>query len=78
MKTPQIFFTEEEKDKLLKRIKFDPAIFGGKPIIRGRRISVDMILELMAQGVSENEIIDDYPDLEHEDILACFAYAQLN
>lgn len=50
-------------------------IFGGKPIIRGMRISVEMILEQLAQGVSMNEILEDYTELEQEDIFACFAYA---
>ena len=60
---------------LLKRITADPAIFGGKPIIRGMRISVELILSLLAQGESEDTILADYPDLAHEDIRACLAYA---
>ena len=59
---------------LLKRITADPAVFGGKPIVHGMRISVELILSLMAQGVSPEEILDDYPDLEVEDIRACLAY----
>jgi uncharacterized protein (DUF433 family) len=62
-------------ENLLKRIVINPAIFGGKPIIRGMRISVEMVLEQLAQGVSVDEILEDYPDLEKEDIFACFAYA---
>ena len=60
---------------LLKRITATPAIFGGKPIVRGMRVSVEMILSLLAQGESEDAILDDYPDLTREDILACLAYA---
>jgi len=65
----------KEKQKLLARITADPRIFKGKPIIRGMRISVEMILGLLAQGVTIDEILKDYPDLEYEDILACMAYA---
>ncbi|MEM8961415.1 MAG: DUF433 domain-containing protein [Acidobacteriota bacterium] len=61
--------------KLLNRITSDPAIFGGKPIIRGMRISVELIISLLAQGESEADLLDDYPDLEPDDIRACMAYA---
>lgn len=60
---------------LLSRITADPEIFGGKPIVRGMRISVELILSLLAQGESERDVLDDYPDLEPEDIRACLAYA---
>jgi uncharacterized protein (DUF433 family) len=60
---------------LLDRITADPEIFGGKPIIRGMRISVELILSLLAQGVALEEILYDYPDLEAEDIRASIAYA---
>jgi uncharacterized protein (DUF433 family) len=59
----------------LERITADPAIFGGKPIVRNMRISVELILSLLAQGESQEAILDDYPALEAEDIRACFAYA---
>jgi uncharacterized protein (DUF433 family) len=62
-------------DTVLNRITVDPAIFGGKPIIRGMRISVELILSLLAQGESVTAILDDYPDLEPADIRACLAYA---
>ena len=65
-----------ENDRLLNRITFNPRIFRGKPIIRGLRISVEMILDLLSQGVSTNEILEDYPDLELEDLRACLAYAR--
>lgn len=63
-------------NKKIERITFDPGIFSGKPIIRGFRISVEMILDLMSQGASIQEILDDYPDLEIDDIRACLAYAK--
>lgn len=65
-----------ENDRLLDRITFNPKVFRGKPIIRGLRISVEMILDLLSQGVSMNEILEDYPDLELEDLRACLAYAR--
>jgi uncharacterized protein (DUF433 family) len=62
-------------EPLLNRINANPEIFGGKPIIRGMRISVELILSLLAQGETNQSILDDYPDLEPADILACLAYA---
>jgi uncharacterized protein (DUF433 family) len=62
-------------EDLLKRITINPEIFGGKPIIRGMRISVELIVSMLAQGASIEELLDDYPDLEPEDIRACLAYA---
>ena len=61
--------------ELLKRITVNPDIFGGKPIIRGMRVSVELILSLLAQGEAEDAILVDYPDLAREDIRACLAYA---
>jgi uncharacterized protein (DUF433 family) len=63
------------EEVILKRITANPEIFGGKPIIRGMRISVELILSLLAQGETVQEILSDYPDLEPEDIRACLAYA---
>ena len=63
------------EQELLKRITATPEIFGGKPIVRGMRVSVELILSLLAQGEAEEAILDDYPDLTREDILACLAYA---
>jgi len=60
---------------LLKRATFNPGIFGGKPIVRGMRISVELILSLLAQGETDEAILADYPDLELDDIRACIAYA---
>ena len=61
--------------QLLKRITATPAIFGGKPIIRGMRISVELILSLLAQGENCHNILADYPGLEIDDIRACLVYA---
>jgi len=61
---------------LLERITARPDIFDGKPIIRGMRISVELILSLLAQGETREAILDDYPDLEPDDIRACLAYAR--
>lgn len=60
---------------ILKRITANPEIFSGKPIIRGMRISVELILSLLAQGETVDAILSDYPDLEPADIQACLAYA---
>ncbi len=62
-------------EELLKRITVNPEIFGGKPIIRGMRISVELILSLLAQGETQDAILADYPDLERKDVRACIAYA---
>lgn len=64
-----------ERSDLLGRITARPDVFGGKPIIRDIRISVELILSLLAQGVTPEDILDDYPDLEPDDIRACTAYA---
>ena len=60
---------------LLKRITSNPEIIGGKPIIRGMRVSVELVLSLLAQGETPEAILEDYPDLEADDIRACLAYA---
>lgn len=61
--------------QLLERIKFNKNILAGKPIIRGLRIPVSMILELLAKGATNQEILEDYPELEPEDIQAALFYA---
>jgi uncharacterized protein (DUF433 family) len=65
-----------QNDALLSRITADPAIFGGKPVIRGMRISVELILSLLAQGETTEALLEDYPELEPDDIRACLAYAR--
>lgn len=57
------------------RIVLDPEILAGKPVIRGTRLAVEFILELLAAGQSENDIVTNYPGLTREDILACLSYA---
>ena len=60
---------------LLKRISINPNVCFGKPCIKGTRIWVSLILGFLASGMSEEEIITEYPQLKHEDILAAIAYA---
>ncbi len=60
---------------LSERIVVDREILAGKPVIRGTRIAVELILELLAAGQSESEIVANYPGLTREDILACLSYA---
>ncbi|MCX6983406.1 MAG: DUF433 domain-containing protein [Lentisphaerae bacterium] len=62
-------------ENLLQRITFDPRVLHGKPLIRGLRISVEMILELLAKGTNKQEILEDYPELEPADIQAALSYA---
>ncbi|MBM4141762.1 MAG: DUF433 domain-containing protein [Nitrospira sp.] len=62
-------------EELLKRITFNPSIFGGKPIIRGMRIAVEHILGMLASGSTVEELLEGYPFLEKEDIQACLVYA---
>ncbi len=61
--------------ELLNRITQKPGQCGGRPCIRGMRIRVTDILEMLAEGVEIGEILDDFPDLEHDDIRACLAFA---
>jgi uncharacterized protein (DUF433 family) len=63
------------EDEVLERITIDPAIFGGKPIIRGMRIAVEHILGMLAAGDSPDRLLEEYPFLEAADIQACMAYA---
>ena len=63
-------------DKQLKnRITINPEICHGRPTIRNTRYSVDLILDLLSSGMSENDIVDDYPALEIKDIKACLSFA---
>ena len=62
-------------EDLLKRITFDNNVLCGKPLIRGLRISVEMILELLAKNATEQQILEDYPEIEPEDIRAALLYA---
>jgi uncharacterized protein (DUF433 family) len=61
---------------VLERITINPTIFGGKPIIRGRRLAVEHILGMLAAGDTIEILLEGYPWLEREDILACLVYAR--
>lgn len=57
------------------RIEIDPTVLTGKPVIRGTRLAVDLILSLLGQGWSESDLLRNYPGLAHEDVAACLQYA---
>lgn len=59
---------------LLDRISIDPNICGGKPCIKGTRLWVSLLLDLLASGTGERELLAEYPQLAHEDVLAAIAY----
>ncbi|OGV62775.1 MAG: hypothetical protein A3K19_07565 [Lentisphaerae bacterium RIFOXYB12_FULL_65_16] len=59
----------------MNRITVNPAQCGGRPCVRGMRIRVKDVLDMLAEGATEQEILQDYPDLEAEDLRACIAYA---
>jgi uncharacterized protein (DUF433 family) len=63
------------EDELLARITVNPAIFSGKPIIRGHRIAVEHILGMLAAGDTTETLLEAYPSLEREDIQSCLVYA---
>jgi len=65
-----------DEQLLLTRITVNPRIFGGKPIVRGRRLAVEHILGMLAAGDSPETILQGYPWLEREDIQACLIYAR--
>lgn len=67
--------TPLSEDELLLRVTTDPTIFGGKPIIRGLRISVEHLLGMLAAGDSQEKLLEEYTFLEPADIQACLAYA---
>lgn len=62
-------------EELLKRIEVDPGKLGGKPVIRGTRIPVSLVVQLVASGMSTEEILKEYPELTEEDIKAALLYA---
>ena len=66
----------DEPTDLLRRITIDPAIFGGKPIIRGRRLAVEHVLGLLAAGDTAETILASYGWLEADDVRACLLYAR--
>jgi uncharacterized protein (DUF433 family) len=63
------------ENSLINRITINPEICHGKPTIRNKRYTVDLILDLLSAGSTHAEILEDYPNLEEKDILACLAYA---
>lgn len=65
-----------DEEELLKRITVNPKIFGGKPIIRGRRLAVEHILGMLAAGDAPETVLEGYPWLQPEDIQACLVYAR--
>ena len=62
-------------EQLLERIVLDPKVMVGKPVIRGTRLTVDYVLNLLAHGTTEKEILEEYKGLAVEDIRACFLFA---
>lgn len=62
-------------DTLITRITIDPSVCHGKPCVRGLRYPVEMLLELLSSGMTHEEILTDYEDLERDDLLAVLAYA---
>jgi len=62
-------------EELLERIVLNPNVMVGKPVIRGTRLTVDFILNLLAHGATEKEILEEYKGLTKEDIRACFLFA---
>jgi uncharacterized protein (DUF433 family) len=67
-------YTLPVMNMLLNRIVIDPKVCGGKPCVRGTRIWVSLILDLLADGMTEAELLAEYPQLAHEDVLAAIAY----
>jgi uncharacterized protein (DUF433 family) len=65
-----------DEQALLERITVDPNIFGGKPIIRGRRLAVEHVLGMLAAGDTAEILLEGYPWLEREDVQACLVYAR--
>jgi uncharacterized protein (DUF433 family) len=59
---------------LLQRISIDPQVCGGKPCIKGTRIWVSLMLDFLAEGMTEEELLAEYPQLSHEDVLAAIAF----
>jgi len=63
------------KQALLERIEINPKVMVGKPVIKGTRLPVELILKMLSQGISTEEILEEYPHLSREDIRAALAYA---
>jgi len=61
--------------ELLMRVSLDPAVMAGKPVVKGTRLSVERVLNLLAHGMTPAEILDEYDGLEPEDVQACLLFA---
>lgn len=59
----------------MERIEINPKVMMGKPVIKGTRITVELLLKKLSEGLAEGDLLDAYPNLKHEDILAALAYA---
>lgn len=68
--------TQVQEDALLGRITVNADVFGGKPIIRGRRLAVEHVLGMLAAGDSTDDLLREYPWLERDDVQACLVYAR--
>jgi len=64
-----------ERNRLLERVTLSPKVMAGKPVIRGTRLTVEYVLNLLAHGATCDEILQEYEGLTKEDILACLLYA---
>lgn len=62
------------KDELLSRISIDPNVCFGKPCIRGHRIWVSLVLDLLAEGLTVRQVLEEYPGITEDDVRACIAY----
>jgi len=69
------YTTAMTETDLLRRITSDPAIFGGKPVVRGRRLAVEHVLAMLAAGDGTQDVLAAYPFLEPDDLRACLLYA---
>ena len=68
--------SKDTEDRLMERITVRTDVFGGKPVVRGRRLAVEHVLGMLAAGDSVETILEGYPWLERDDVLACLAYAR--
>jgi uncharacterized protein (DUF433 family) len=75
MPPSRLLGTGRETVNWQERIVLDPEILAGKPVVRGTRLAVEFIIDLLGQGWSETDILENYPGLSREDIQACLLYA---
>lgn len=68
--------TQGQEDALLARITVSADVFGGKPIVRGRRLAVEHVLGMLAAGDTTDDLLREYPWLERDDVQACLVYAR--